>query len=184
MLVMAPSNEDETCKLLTTGYAYSGPAAVRYPRGKGPGVVIDPAMEAVEIGKGVLRRKGRTVAILAFGSMVQTAMEAAEQIDATVADMRFVKPLDEELIGDLATSHQLVVSIEENTVLGGAGSAINEYLLYANYSIPVLNLGLPDRFLDHGKIADMLAEVGLDASGVVQAIKQKLAACKIQSKVS
>lgn len=184
MLVMAPSNEDETCKLLTTGYAHNGPAAVRYPRGKGPGTAIDPAMEAVEIGKAVLRRKGRTVAILAFGSMVQTAMEAAEQIDATVADMRFVKPLDEELIGDLATSHQLVVSIEENTVLGGAGSAINEYLLCANYSIPVLNLGLPDRFLAHGKIADMLAEVGLDANGVVQAIRKKLAACKIQSKVS
>lgn len=184
MLVMAPSNEDETCKLLTTGYTYNGPAAVRYPRGKGPGAAIDPAMAAVEIGKGVVRRKGRTVAILAFGSMVQTAMEVAEQIDATVADMRFVKPLDEELIGDLATSHQLVVSIEENTVLGGAGSAINEYLLYANYSIPILNLGLPDRFLDHGKIADMLAEVGLDAGGVVLAIKQKLAACKIQSKVS
>jgi len=184
MIVMAPSNEDETCKLLSTGYAYKGPAAVRYPRGKGPGMAIDPAMTAVEIGKGVVRRKGRTVAILAFGSMVQTAMDAAEQIDATVADMRFVKPLDEELIGDLATTHQLVVSIEENTLLGGAGSAINEFLLTENYSIPVLNLGLPDRFLDHGKIADMLAAVGLDASGVVQAIQKKLAACKIQSKVS
>ena len=184
MIVMAPSNEDETCKLLSTGYAYKGPAAVRYPRGKGPGMAIDPAMTAVEIGKGVLRRKGRTVAILAFGSMVQTAMDAAEQIDATVADMRFVKPLDEELIGDLATTHQLVVSIEENTLLGGAGSAINEFLLTENYSIPVLNLGLPDRFLDHGKIADMLAAVGLDANGVVQAIQKKLAACKIQSKVS
>lgn len=184
MIVMAPSNEDETCKLLSTGYAYKGPAAVRYPRGKGPGMAIDPAMTAVEIGKGVVRRKGRTVAILAFGSMVQTAMDAAEQIDATVADMRFVKPLDEELIGDLATTHQLVVSIEENTLLGGAGSAINEFLLTENYSIPVLNLGLPDRFLDHGKIADMLAAVGLDANGVVQAIQKKLAACKIQSKVS
>jgi 1-deoxy-D-xylulose-5-phosphate synthase len=184
MIVMAPSNEDETCKLLSTGYAYKGPAAVRYPRGKGPGMAIDPAMTAAEIGKGVVRRKGRTVAILAFGSMVQTAMDAAEQIDATVADMRFVKPLDEELIGDLATTHQLVVSIEENTLLGGAGSAINEFLLTENYSIPVLNLGLPDRFLDHGKIADMLAAVGLDASGVVQAIQKKLAACKIQSKVS
>jgi 1-deoxy-D-xylulose-5-phosphate synthase len=184
MIVMAPSNEDETCKLLSTGYAYKGPAAVRYPRGKGPGMAIDPAMTAAEIGKGMVRRKGRTVAILAFGSMVQTAMDAAEQIDATVADMRFVKPLDEELIGDLATTHQLVVSIEENTLLGGAGSAINEFLLTENYSIPVLNLGLPDRFLDHGKIADMLAAVGLDASGVVQAIQKKLAACKIQSKVS
>ncbi len=184
MIVMAPSNEDETCKLLSTGYAYKGPAAVRYPRGKGPGMAIDPAMTAAEIGKGVVRRKGRTVAILAFGSMVQTAMDAAEQIDATVADMRFVKPLDEELIGDLATTHQLVVSIEENTLLGGAGSAINEFLLTENYSIPVLNLGLPDRFLDHGKIADMLAAVGLDANGVVQAIQKKLAACKIQSKVS
>ena len=184
MIVMAPSNEDETCKLLTTGYLHQGPAAVRYPRGKGPGVAIDPAMEAVEIGKGVVRRKGRTVAIVAFGSMVQTALEAAEQIDATVADMRFVKPLDTELIGDLATSHQLVISIEENTVQGGAGSAVNEYLLAENYSIPVLNLGLPDLFLEHGKVSDMLTEVGLDATGVVRAIKRKLAACKIQSKVS
>ncbi len=182
MLVMTPSNEDETCKLLTTGYLHQGPAAVRYPRGKGPGVKIDPAMDPVEIGKGVLRRKGRTVAILAFGSMAEVALQAAEQIDASVADMRFVKPLDEELIGDLATSHQLIVSIEENAVIGGAGSAINEYLLSANYSIPVLNLGLPDIFLEHGKVADMLAGVELNVEGIKQAINDKLAACKIQSK--
>lgn len=121
------------------------------------------------------------MAILAFGSMVKPALEAAEVIDATVADMRFVKPLDQELIGDLATSHQLIVTLEENTVMGGAGSAVNEYLVQENYSIPILNLGLPDRFLEHGKVPDMLAEVGLDSDAIATAIKQKLKACKIQS---
>ncbi|HCA37233.1 MAG TPA: 1-deoxy-D-xylulose-5-phosphate synthase [Gammaproteobacteria bacterium] len=181
MIVMAPSDEDETHKLLSTGYNHKGPAAVRYPRGKGPGTEIERNLDPVPIGRAISRRKGHSVAILAFGSMVKPALEAAEVIDATVADMRFVKPLDQELIGDLATSHQLIVTLEENTVMGGAGSAVNEYLVQENYSIPVLNLGLPDRFLEHGKVPDMLAEVGLDSDTIATAIKQKLKACKIQS---
>lgn len=181
MIVMAPSDEGETHKLLSTGYHHKGPAAVRYPRGKGPGTEIERNLDPVPIGRAISRRKGHSVAILAFGSMVKPALEAAEVIDATVADMRFVKPLDQELIGDLATSHQLIVTLEENTVMGGAGSAVNEYLVQENYSIPILNLGLPDRFLEHGKVPDMLAEVGLDSDAIATAIKQKLKACKIQS---
>ena len=138
-------------------------------------------MDPVEIGKAVMRRKGHSIAILAFGSMVAPALKAAEQLDASVADMRFVKPLDEEVVGNLATSHQLLVTIEENVLAGGAGSAVNEYLLASNYRIPILNLGLPDRFLDQGKVPQMLAEVGLDSDGIVDAIREKLKACKIQS---
>ena len=181
MIVMAPSDEDETQKLLSTGYHHKGPAAVRYPRGKGPGTKIERNLDPVSIGRAIIRRKGHSVAILAFGSMVKPALEAAELVDATVADMRFVKPLDRELIVDLATSHQLVVTLEENTVMGGAGSAVNEYLVQENYSTPILNLGLPDRFLEHGKVPDMLAEVGLDSDAIATAIKHKLKACKIQS---
>ena len=181
MLVMAPSDEDETYKLLSTGYHHCGPAAVRYPRGKGPGAVINKSLAPVEIGKAVSRRQGRSVAILAFGSMLTPALAAAEAIDASVVDMRFVKPLDEDLIGDMATNHQLIVTIEENTVKGGAGSAVNEFLLQTNYRIPVLNLGLPDEFLEHGKASEMLAAVNLDADSIVDSIKRKLKACKIQS---
>ena len=182
MLVMAPSDEDETRKLLTTGFQFNGPAAVRYPRGKGPGVAIEADLEAVPIGKGVIRRKGGTVAMLVFGSMVAPASEAAEKLDATVVDMRFVKPLDEELIGDMVTQHQLVVTLEENTLMGGAGSAVNEFLAQANYQIPLLNLGLPDRFLSHGKAPQMLAEAGLDSAGIIEAVRAKLKQCKIQLK--
>ena len=181
MLVMTPSDENETYKLLSTGYAYNGPAAVRYPRGKGPGVTIEKNLEAVEIGKALTRRQGRSIVILAFGSMVTPALECADRINATVVDMRFVKPIDEELIGDMATSHQLIVTIEENTIMGGAGSAVNEFLISANYQIPILNLGLPDKFLEHGKVAEMLANVDLDAGSITNAIKKKLKDCKIQS---
>ena len=181
MLVMAPSNENETRQLLYTGYQHLGPATVRYPRGKGPGAKIEEKMEALPIGKGVVRRKGHTVAILGFGSLVNTALEAAESLDATVVDMRFVKPLDEALIGEMATRHQLIVTIEENTVMGGAGSAVNEFLLRQDYRIPVLNLGLPDEFLHHGKVPDMLAAVGLDKDSIIASIRAKLQKCKIQS---
>lgn len=181
MLIMAPSNENEARQMLYTGFQHVGPAAVRYPRGKGPGTTIEEKMEALPIGKGVVRRKGHTVAILGFGSMVTTALEAAESLDATVVDMRFVKPIDEALIGDMATRHQLIVTLEENTVLGGAGSAVNEFLLRQDYRIPVLNLGLPDTFIHHGKVADMLASVGLDKDSIVTAIHAKLQKCKIQS---
>jgi 1-deoxy-D-xylulose-5-phosphate synthase len=181
MIVMAPSNENETRQLLYTGYQHIGPAAVRYPRGKGPGAKIEEKMEALPIGKGVVRRKGHTVAILGFGSLVNTALEAAESLDATVIDMRFVKPLDEALIGEMATRHQLIVTLEENTVMGGAGSAVNEFLLRQDYRIPVLNLGLPDEFLQHGKVPDLLASVGLDKDSIIASIHAKLQKCKIQS---
>lgn len=154
MLLMTPSNEDETYKLLSTGYHHTGPSAIRYPRGKGPGKEIETGLEPVTLGKAVVRRSGKSVAILAFGSMVTPALEVAEDLDSTLIDMRFVKPLDEEIIGDMAAKHQLIVTIEENTVMGGAGSAVNEFLLASNYQIPVLNLGLPDTFLEHGKVRD------------------------------
>ncbi|MCB1671835.1 MAG: 1-deoxy-D-xylulose-5-phosphate synthase [Gammaproteobacteria bacterium] len=182
LLVMAPSDEDETRKLLNTGFHHQGPAAVRYPRGKGPGHVIDSSLEGVPVGKAVVRRKGNTVLMLAFGSLVAPALTAAEKLDATVVDMRFVKPLDEELIGDLTTRHQLVVTLEENTVMGGAGSAVNEFLARANYQIPILNLGLPDRFLSHGRVPEMLSGIGLDSNGILQSVKDKLRQCKLQSK--
>lgn len=181
MIIMAPSDENETWRLLSTGYQHNGPAAVRYPRGKGTGATIEETFEALPIGKARLARKGKSVAILAFGSMVKPALEAAESLNATVVDMRFVKPLDEDLIGKMATSHQLIVTIEENTVMGGAGSAVNEYLLQENYQIPVLNLGLPDRFLKHGKAPEMLSGIGLDAGSIGERIRAKLSDCKIQS---
>ncbi len=181
MIVMTPSDENETRRLLSTGFAHRGPAAVRYPRGKGPGTPLEATLEPVAIGKGVIRRQGKSVAILAFGSMVTPALQAAEQLDASVIDMRFVKPLDTDLVEAMARSHQLLVTVEENAVMGGAGSAVNEHLLQADYRIPILNLGLPDRFLDQGKVPEMLAAVGLDSETIAAAIKAKLKACKIQS---
>ena len=181
MIVMTPSDENETRKLLSTAYYHDGPSAVRYPRGKGPGAAVDRSLDTLAIGKAITRRKGRTVAILAFGSMVTPALAAAQTLDATVVDMRFVKPLDEELVGDMAASHQLIVTAEENVIMGGAGSAVNEFLLQANYQIPVLNLGLPDAFLEQGKVPEMLAAVNLDSESFVSAIRNKLKVCKIQS---
>ena len=183
MLVMTPSNEDETYKLLSTGYHFEGPSAIRYPRGKGPGQKIQMGLSPIEIGKAKLLRQGSAIGILAFGSMVNPAAEAAKKLNATLVDMRFVKPLDEEIIGDMAIKYQLLVTIEENSVMGGAGSAVNEFLLASNYQIPVLNLGLPDAFLEHGKVPQMLVDVGLDAESICAAIKKKLKSCKIQLEV-
>jgi len=178
MVVMAPSDEDETRKLLSTGFLHHGPAAVRYPRGTGPGATIDPALEAVAIGKGVLRRAGREVAILGFGSMVAPALAAASALEASVADMRFVKPLDEELILELCASHSLLVTVEENAVAGGAGAAVAELLAARGIVMPLLVLGLPDRFLEHGKPQQMLHDVGLDAEGIEAAIRERLSALR------
>jgi len=178
LLLMTPSNENETYSLLSTGYNYNGPAAVRYPRGKGLGIEIKREIKSIEIGKALVRRAGHSAAILAFGSMVKPALEASETLDATVVDMRFVKPIDEQLIRELAVSHQLIVTIEENVTMGGAGSAVNEFLTKANIKVATLNLGLPDKFLDHGKASDMLASVSLDCKGVIQSIQNKLDECK------
>lgn len=175
MLVMTPSDENELRLLLSTGYHYRGPAAVRYPRGSGPNAPIDPALEGVEIGKGVVRRQGQRVALLVFGVQLAEALQVAERLDATVVDMRFVKPLDAALVRQLAAGHELLVTIEENTVMGGAGSAVGEFLAGEAIVKPLLQLGLPDYYVEHAKPADMLAECGLDAAGIEAAVRQRLA---------
>jgi 1-deoxy-D-xylulose-5-phosphate synthase len=182
MLVMAPSDEDETRKLLSTGYLHRGPAAVRYPRGTGPGTPIDPGLAPVEIGRGRRLRKGTGVGILAFGTMVAPSLAAAESLKASVADMRFVKPLDEELVLEFAAKHTLLVTAEENTVAGGAGAAVSELLAAHGIVMPVLHIGLPDRFLDHGKPQDMLKSVGLDAAGIEASIRARLKALRPPAK--
>lgn len=174
MLVMTPSDEDELRKLLTTGYLFDGPAAVRYPRGSGPNHPIDPDLQPVEIGKGVVRRRGGRVALLVFGAQLAEAMKVAESLDATVVDMRFVKPLDEALVRELAGNHELLVTIEENAVMGGAGSAVGEFLASEGLEVPLLQLGLPDYYVEHAKPSEMLAECGLDAAGIEKAVRQRL----------
>ena len=181
MVIMAPSDENECRQMLYTGHQHKGPAAVRYARGKGPGANIASDMSELPIGKAVVRRKGSTVALLAFGTMLKPALDAAEALDATVVDMRFIKPLDTELIDRIAQQHSLLVTIEENAVAGGAGSAVNEHLLNQNFTTPILNMGLPDTFLPHGRVPDMLASVGLDRDGIVAAVRDKLTRCKIHS---
>ena len=170
MVVMAPSDENETRQLLYTGFMYQGPAAVRYPRGNGPGAVIEQQMIAVAIGKGVLKRKGHGIAILNFGTLLTAAISAAETLNATVADMRFVKPLDEALVMELANNHALLVTVEENAVMGGAGSAVSEYLHSIGMVMPVLQLGLPDSYIEHDTHPQLLAQCGLDAAGMVKSI--------------
>ena len=177
LIIMTPSDENETYRALSTGYDFNGPAAVRYPRGKGIGIPIDKGMRPLEVGKGLIRRDGNAIAIFAFGSMVKAALEAAEKLGATLVDMRFVKPLDEELISELASNHQLVVTVEESAVMGGAGSAVNEFLTQTSTPIQTLNLGLPDKFLEHGKPSDMLDEINLNCEGIIQAIKNKQNEC-------
>jgi 1-deoxy-D-xylulose-5-phosphate synthase len=174
MLIAAPSDENECRRLLTTAFRHDGPSAVRYPRGSGIGATIEAGLEAVEIGKGVLRRSGRDVALIAFGSLVAPALAAAETLDASVADMRFVKPLDVDLLRDLAHGHRLLVTLEENTVAGGAGAGVAEALAELGLDVPVLHLGLPDRFIEHGDAAKMLADCGLDATGIEAAVRRRI----------
>ncbi|WP_111497324.1 1-deoxy-D-xylulose-5-phosphate synthase [Marinobacter bohaiensis] len=175
MLVMAPSDENETRLLLQTGLAHSGPAAVRYPRGTGPGTVIDTDLKTAPIGKGRIVREGERIAILNFGALLAAAMPAAEALGATVADMRFVKPLDAELVRDLVERHDLVVTLEENAVAGGAGSAVAEFLNEEGIDASLLHIGLPDRFVDHGKHGELLSECGLDTDGIQSRIEKRLA---------
>ena len=174
MLIMAPADENETRQMLTTGFLHNGPAAVRYPRGTGPGVAVEQTLQPLPIGKGVMTRQGEKVAILSFGTLHANALQAADALNASVANMRFVKPLDTELLQQLADNHQLLVTLEENAIMGGAGSAVNEWLLAQGIQIPVLNLGLPDLYIEHDKPANMLAECGLDAAGIEAAIRQRL----------
>ncbi|HYH43798.1 MAG TPA: 1-deoxy-D-xylulose-5-phosphate synthase [Burkholderiales bacterium] len=182
MTVMTPSDENECRQMLYTAYQMSSPAAVRYPRGSGTGVPIEKEMRALPIGKGEIRREGGPreasgprVAILAFGAMLHPALKAAETLDATVANMRFVKPLDEALAVDLAGRHDLIVTIEENVVAGGAGSAVLEALGRHGVATPVLQLGLPDRFIDHGDPGLQTADAGLTAAGILASIQARLA---------
>ena len=172
--IMAPADENECRQMLFTAFSLNSPSAVRYPRGSGPGVAIQEKMRALPIGKGEVRREGRRIALLAFGSMLKPALDASEELNATVANMRFVKPLDNELVLKLALSHDLLVTIEENTINGGAGSAVVESLLKQNVATNILQLGLPDRFIDHGDAAAMLVECGLDASGIVAAVTRRV----------
>jgi 1-deoxy-D-xylulose-5-phosphate synthase len=166
MVVATPSDENELRLLLTTCYHFPGPASVRYPRGSGRGATIDNTLDAVPLGRGVVRRKGRRLAILGFGTLVQHGLTVAEKLDATLVDMRFVKPIDAELIIELAQSHDAFVTLEEAAVMGGAGSAVCEALNEAGLTKPVLQIGLPDRFIDHGDQAALRAGVGLDAAGI------------------
>jgi 1-deoxy-D-xylulose-5-phosphate synthase len=177
MTVMAPADENECRQMLYTAFQMNTPAAVRYPRGAGPGVRVQKEMTALPAGRGEVRRRGNgLVAILSFGSMLAPALAIADEFDATVANMRFVKPLDDELVRDLAITHSLLVTVEENVVMGGAGSAVLESLERQGCTVHVLQLGLPDRFIDHGDPALQLASVGLDAEGIAQSIRSRLAA--------
>lgn len=171
LVLMTPSNENECRQLLYTGAHYAGCAAVRYPRGTGPGVEVESNMQAVTIGKGVVRREGSRVAILGFGPLVNAALEIADTLDATVVDMRFVKPLDEALIQQLAKTHSHLVTLEDNVVMGGAGSAVLEYLAQQGIQRAVLNIGLPDRFIDHGDSQLWHQALQLDAAGLQQQIE-------------
>lgn len=175
LTVMAPSDENECRQMLYTGFQMNSPAAVRYPRGTGPGAEIQAEMTALPLGKGRLRRQGEKVAFLAFGSMVTPALAAAEALNATVADMRFVKPLDAELVCRLAESHDLIITVEENVVMGGAGSACLEAMQAMGILKPVLQLGLPDDYVEHGDPAGMLTDCGLDATGIERSVRQRLA---------
>jgi 1-deoxy-D-xylulose-5-phosphate synthase len=180
--MLTPSDENECRQALTTAFRHDHPVAVRYPRGAGAGVAIDPALSAWPWGKGVVRRQaparaeargGKRVAILAFGTLLHAALEAAERLGATVADMRFAKPLDAELVLELAASHDALVTLEEGCVIGGAGSAVLECLAAAAVAVPVLQLGLPDRFIEHGDVAKLHALCGLDAAGIERSILQR-----------
>jgi len=177
--VMAPADENETRQMLTTAFHLNTPSAVRYPRGTGPGVPIAAALNTLPIGKGEMRRtakrRSNRIAILAFGPLLYPALAAAEELDASVANMRFVKPLDAELIRALAHDHDALVTVEENVVAGGAGSAVAEFLATERLALPVLHLGLPDRFIDHGDPAFLLAHVGLDAKGIAASIHSRFA---------
>ena len=174
LTVMAPADENECRQMLSTGFQLNGPSAVRYPRGAGPGAVVQKEFSSVAVGKGEIRREGRKIAILAFGSMLKPALEAAEKLDATVANMRFIKPLDVALVNRLAETHERLVTVEEHQIMGGAGSAVCEALAALGVEKKVLLLGLPDRFIDHGDSAKLLASVGLDAEGIEKSVRSAI----------
>ena len=175
MVVATPSDENETRLLISTCYQHPGPAAVRYPRGPGSGAAISRGLDTVPIGRGILRRRGSRIALLVFGTLLPAAQKVADLLDLTVVDMRFVKPIDVQLILELAQDHAALVSIEEGAVMGGAGSAVAEALAGEGVVCPLLHLGLPDRFIDHGDQSALLASVGLDAAGIERSIRARFA---------
>ena len=174
LIVMTPSDEQECRQMLTTAFYHNGPSAVRYPRGGGPGATVQKDLSTLAIGKGEIRRQGKKIGILAFGSMLTPALEVGERLNASVANMRFVKPLDMDLVRDLAKSHDVIITIEENSIMGGAGAAVMEAMQALDLETPILCLGLPDNFIEHGVHETMLANCGLDVEGIITAIEKKL----------
>ena len=170
MVVMAPSDERECQLMLTTGHQLDKPAAVRYPRGSGIGSELPAITDTIEVGKGVVKQRGEKIAVLSFGTVLGEAESAAKALNATLVDMRFVKPLDENLIAELAEQHDVLVTVEDNAIAGGAGSGVNEYLLSQGLAKRVLNIGLPDVFIKHGTQQEIHAELGLDSQGIVDKI--------------
>jgi 1-deoxy-D-xylulose-5-phosphate synthase len=171
IVIMAPADENECRQMLYTGFLHDGPAAVRYPRGKGPGTAVEETMTTLPVGKAEVRRKGKGIALLAFGSMVGPAIEVGEQLDATVVNMRFIKPLDEKLILQMAKDHDLLVTIEENAIPGGAGNGVNEVLNAHGCHTPLLTIGLPDAFIEQGTREEVLSLAGLDVPGLLKSIE-------------
>jgi 1-deoxy-D-xylulose-5-phosphate synthase len=175
LVVMCPTDENECRRMLTTAFQCDGPAAVRYPRGSGTGAQLERSLETLPLGKGEIRRRGKRVALLAFGSLLAPALAAGEELDATVANMRFLKPLDRELVRELAQNHEALVSLEENSIIGGAGAEIARALEEMKLTVPLTRLGLPDHFVDHGDTALLLSELGLDAAGIKASVSRILA---------
>lgn len=172
LVIMAPADENECRQMLTTGHLHNGPAVVRYPRGGGSGVVVTPTLESLPIGQAELRRQGQRIALLAFGAMVAPAQQAAEELDATLVNMRFVKPLDEAMLHQIAQHNELIVTLEDNTIAGGAGSAVSEWLSQHGYLKPILHLGLPDQFIEQGERDALLSDCGLDKGGIIASVTQ------------
>ncbi len=175
MVVAAPADEDECRQLLYTAFQHDGPSAVRYPRGSGPGVQVSAPMQALPLGRGEVRRKGSRVALLAFGTLLAPSLIAGEALDATVVNMRWVKPVDSALLVELARTHDAFVTLEEHAVMGGAGSAVSEALAAEGILRPVLHLGLSDRFIDQGEQGQLLAQEGLDAAGIERSVRERFA---------
>jgi 1-deoxy-D-xylulose-5-phosphate synthase len=171
IVLMAPADENECRQMLYTGFVHDGPAAVRYPRGGGPGVAIAAQMTALPLGQAEVRRRGHRIAILAFGTMVAPCAAVADKLDASLVNMRFIKPMDEAVVVEMAESHDVLVTVDENAIAGGAGGAVNEILAARGIAQIILNLGLPDRFLQHGSREDMLADAGLTSEAILASIE-------------